>query len=99
MTLRRQFDEAIAEWNRAVADLDAAVDGFMDDGLRTLGGTWILTMNPSRGDALEAAQERVDHAKGALDRIIRIVREMSGDHLSDPANSFRGPAGSGDGMQ
>ena len=99
LTLRRQFDEALAEWNRSVAALDAAVGGFMDEGLQTLGGTWVLTMNQPKGDALEAALERVDQAKGALDRIIRIVREMSGDHLSDPANSFRGPADSSDGIQ
>lgn len=99
MTLRAQFDTALDEWNRSVLALNAAIGEFLNDGLQTRGGTWVLTMSQPKGDALQAALERADRAKAALDRIVRIVRELGGDRLADPTDSFRGPAEGSDGLQ
>ncbi len=99
MTLRTRFDVALDEWNRSVVALNAAIGDFMNDGLQTHGGTWILTMSQPKGDALQAALQRADRAKAALDRIIGIVRELGGDRLPNPMDSFQGPADGNDGLQ
>ena len=55
MTLRSKFEGALNEWNGSVVQLNEAIAAFMNDGLQTDGGTWILTMNQSKSDTLHAA--------------------------------------------
>lgn len=78
MTARDQFESALTDWNEAVDRLNAAISDFMDDGLQTNGGTWILTMSQVKGEALSAARERADLAKATLDGIIDDLQKLQG---------------------
>ncbi len=78
MTAREQFESVLANWNDSVDLLNAAITDFMDDGLQTSGGTWILTMSQVKGEALHVAREHADVAKAALDRIIDDLQMLQG---------------------
>ena len=70
MTIRQRYETALCEWTQSVTVLHVALSEFMDDGLQTRGGTWILTMSQSKAERLSVARRRADTAKAALDRII-----------------------------
>ena len=55
-----------------------ALSSFMDDGLRTSDGLWILTMSQNKGEALRVARLRADAAKAELDRIIDDLQMSDG---------------------
>ena len=70
MTIRERYESALRDWTQSVAALHVALSAFMDDGLQTPDGTWILTMSQSKADTLRVARQRADAAKATLDRII-----------------------------
>lgn len=78
MTIREQFECAMAEWKAAVEQLDDALVDFMNDGLQTHGGTWLLTMSQVKGEALRVARHRVDAAKQALYRVVDDLQNEDG---------------------
>lgn len=70
MTTRQRYEAALREWTESVTSLHVALSSFMDDGLRTSDGLWILTMSQKKAETLRVARARADTAKAALDRII-----------------------------
>lgn len=82
MTLRLRFDGALDEWNRSVVQLNDAIATFMNDGLQSAGGVWILTMNQAKGENLRSARHREHMARMALNRIINDVSQLEGDYLA-----------------
>ncbi len=92
MTLRSRFDGALDEWNGSVAQLNDAIANFMNDGLQTDGGTWILTMNQSKSDCLRSARRREELARAALGRIIDTVHQLDDGHLAHQPGAMAGGA-------
>lgn len=98
MTLRVRFEGALDEWNRSVAELNGAITAFMNDGMQTRSGTWILTMNQSKSECLRAARRRETLARAALARIIDDLHRLDGDEVT-LASASRMSAGSRAGPQ
>lgn len=78
MTTRQRYEAALCAWTESVTSLHVALSSFMDDGLRTSDGLWILTMSQDKAEALRVARLRADAAKADLDRIIDDLQMSQG---------------------
>ncbi len=83
MSIRQQFESALVEWNESVDRLNDAIADFVNDGVVTGSGTWILTMSQMKGRSLQAARHRADAAKIALDHFIDDLQMPQGARQSN----------------